>query len=235
MRYATSWARSSGGTLVCALQQPTPETLALFDLVLLLSDGRILYHGPGGDALDEYLKSVGLPRPSYADIAEWCLEVVSNPAGAAGAALEDRAEAEGDSTTARPSKPLFTTSAALADAWADAPYRSEPGGAAAPPARSILRDITAPPSRLLSTPYARAQYGSPSVVDSLFAFASHARLIMARELRLSSRNWIYIAARVVLTAGMGLVLGSVFAYIDNSASCCTLNGTPPPYLKFSAL
>lgn len=233
MRYATSLARTSGGTLVAALQQPTPETLSLFDLVLLLSDGRIIYHGPGGDALDEYLRSIGLPRPSYADIAEWCLEVVSNPAGAASAALEDRAETEGAGSGAGGfAKPALTTAAALADAWAAEPRLP---AVSVEPRAPATDDIAALPSHLLATPYARAQYGSPSLVGALVAFTSHARLIVARELRLSARNWVYIAARIVLTAGMGLVLGSVFAYIDNSASCCTISGTPPPYLKFSAL
>lgn len=235
MRYATSWARDSGGTLLATLQQPTPETLALFDQVLLLAEGRIIYHGPGGDALDGYLAAAGLPRPSYANLAEWCIEVVSNPAGAAVEAFADRVEEAGGAAGSFKQLASDQASAsALADAWdtftARDPSRSAPHSAA-----ENSRDITAPPTMLLQTPYARAQYGIPSAATSLKMFVAHTQLIVARELRLSSRNLIYAAARIVLTAGMGLVLGSVFAYVDNPASCCTLSGTPPPYLKFSAL
>jgi hypothetical protein len=85
------------------------------------------------------------------------------------------------------------------------------------------------------TDEAAAKAGVPTLGGSLASLATQTGLILARELRLSMRNWVYIAARIVLTAGMGFILGSVFAYVDNPASCCTLDGTPPPYLKFSAI
>jgi ABC-type multidrug transport system ATPase subunit len=38
-------------TLVVSLLQPSPETFALFDSVLLLSEGRIVYHGDPAQVL----------------------------------------------------------------------------------------------------------------------------------------------------------------------------------------
>ena len=265
MRYATTWARKSGGTLLAALQQPTPETLALFDEVLLLGEGRLLYHGPNGAPLDSFLTSIGLPRPSYAELAEWCIEVVSNPAGAAEAVREDAATGTAEEAAAAPAAvvaaaatagdvdsissavgianlvtvaklplaPLTITTAAIADAWAAQASAAKPQSPEGIKEGEISGDSSS--SALLATAYARRQYGIPSWGDAAAAFVQHSRLVLVRELRLSVRNWIYIAARIALTAGMGFVLGSVFAYVDNPASCCTIDGTPPAYLKFSAI
>ena len=41
-----------GGTAVISLLQPAPETYNLFDDVMLLSDGQIVYHGHREDVLD---------------------------------------------------------------------------------------------------------------------------------------------------------------------------------------
>ncbi|RYG50394.1 hypothetical protein EON67_05355, partial [archaeon] len=41
-----SWARITRGTVVIALLQPTPEVYSLFDDVLILRDGGVVYHGP---------------------------------------------------------------------------------------------------------------------------------------------------------------------------------------------
>lgn len=44
VRFFVRWARESGGTFVTALQAPTPEVTAAFDAVLVLAEGRVLYH-----------------------------------------------------------------------------------------------------------------------------------------------------------------------------------------------
>jgi len=88
MRYAVDWAHATSGTLVATLQQPLPETFALFDDVILLSEGRVLYHGPVA-RMDEYCSSLGFVRPSYMDPAAWAVELVSSPANAAVMSLED--------------------------------------------------------------------------------------------------------------------------------------------------
>jgi integrase/recombinase XerD len=76
------------------------------------------------DALDAYLASVGLPRPSYADLAEWCVEVVSNPAGASEATQEDKAEM---TAAAGPTASACSSRAALATGSTSGPSRSRAG------------------------------------------------------------------------------------------------------------
>ncbi len=57
-----------------ALLQPAPETVALFDDVLLLSDGHIVYHGPVDDVLP-YFQGLGFFRPPDVSMQEWVQEL----------------------------------------------------------------------------------------------------------------------------------------------------------------
>ena len=51
------------GTAVISLLQPAPETYDLFDDIILLSDGKVVYQGPSENAL-EFFESMGRPQMS---------------------------------------------------------------------------------------------------------------------------------------------------------------------------
>jgi ABC-type multidrug transport system ATPase subunit len=78
MSFICSWARLTGGTVVAALQAPTPEILATFDDVILLSDGHEFYHGPSVGLNDFFAKS-GFIRPEYMDPADYALSMCVSP------------------------------------------------------------------------------------------------------------------------------------------------------------
>jgi ABC-type multidrug transport system ATPase subunit/ABC-type multidrug transport system permease subunit len=78
MSFICSWARITGGTVVAALQAPTPEILATFDNVILLSDGYELYHGPSTE-LDQFFTESGFIRPQYMDPADYALSMCVSP------------------------------------------------------------------------------------------------------------------------------------------------------------
>lgn len=63
-----------GGTAVISLLQPAPETYNLFDEIILLSDGQIVYHGPREDVLD-FFKSMGFRCPERKGVANFLQEV----------------------------------------------------------------------------------------------------------------------------------------------------------------
>ncbi|KAL6861800.1 hypothetical protein ACP4OV_017500 [Aristida adscensionis] len=65
-----------GGTAVISLLQPAPETYDLFDDIILLSDGQIVYQGPREDIL-EFFESVGFKCPERKGIADFLQEVTS--------------------------------------------------------------------------------------------------------------------------------------------------------------
>jgi len=62
------------GTAVISLLQPAPETYNLFDDILLLSDGQIVYHGPREDVLD-FFESMGFRCPDRKGAADFLQEV----------------------------------------------------------------------------------------------------------------------------------------------------------------
>jgi ABC-type sulfate/molybdate transport systems ATPase subunit len=49
------WTRTLHGSVVTALLQPTPETYELFDDVILMREGTIVYHGPQSDVIPIWL------------------------------------------------------------------------------------------------------------------------------------------------------------------------------------
>ncbi|PHT32774.1 Pleiotropic drug resistance protein 1 [Capsicum baccatum] len=64
------------GTAVISLLQPAPETYSLFDDIILLSDGQIVYQGPRGDVL-AFFESMGFKCPDRKGVADFLQEVTS--------------------------------------------------------------------------------------------------------------------------------------------------------------
>ncbi|KAL6614942.1 hypothetical protein ACP70R_037212 [Stipagrostis hirtigluma subsp. patula] len=65
-----------GGTAVIALLQPAPETYNLFDDIILLSDGQVVYQGPREEVL-EFFESMGFRCPDRKGVADFLQEVTS--------------------------------------------------------------------------------------------------------------------------------------------------------------
>lgn len=67
-----SIAKTLHKTIVIALLQPTPEVFMLFDDVMLLNDGEVLYYGPTQQAI-KYFSNRGLECPPGRDVADFFL------------------------------------------------------------------------------------------------------------------------------------------------------------------
>ncbi|KAJ0985631.1 hypothetical protein J5N97_003987 [Dioscorea zingiberensis] len=65
-----------GGTSVISLLQPAPETYDLFDDIILLSDGQVVYQGPRENVL-EFFESMGFKCPERKGVADFLQEVTS--------------------------------------------------------------------------------------------------------------------------------------------------------------
>ncbi|XP_040947474.1 pleiotropic drug resistance protein 3 isoform X3 [Gossypium hirsutum] len=63
-------------TLLVALLQPSPETFELFDDIILMAEGKIVYHGPR-DAVVEFFESCGFRCPQRKEIVDFLQEVLS--------------------------------------------------------------------------------------------------------------------------------------------------------------
>jgi len=64
------------GTAVISLLQPAPETYDLFDDIILISDGQVVYHGPREYVLD-FFESMGFRCPERKGTADFLQEVTS--------------------------------------------------------------------------------------------------------------------------------------------------------------
>ncbi|GAQ78767.1 pleiotropic drug resistance protein [Klebsormidium nitens] len=71
-----NWAHYAKGTCLMALLQPAPETFELFDDILLLSEGCVVYHGPVGEVL-AFFEAQGFKCPERKGAADFLQEVTS--------------------------------------------------------------------------------------------------------------------------------------------------------------
>ncbi|KAM3219341.1 pleiotropic drug resistance protein 3 [Capsicum chacoense] len=69
-------AHITDATILISLLQPAPETFDLFDDIILMAEGKILYHGPRNSAL-EFFESCGFKCPERKGVADFLQEVTS--------------------------------------------------------------------------------------------------------------------------------------------------------------
>ena len=182
-RFLSEWARVTGGTVVTALQAPTPEILREFDDVLLLSDGHALYHGPR-EGLEAHLRANGFACPTFMDIADYALCVAVSPAYALSAFPAPGAQ-EG--------KAAVASREALAAAWAAAAStRPAPPSTAGGVSLALPRDAT--------------QYGRATAHGT----GKHLALLVARQAKVVLRNPAVSFGRVFQFVVLGCIFGSIY-------------------------
>ncbi|ETL94874.1 hypothetical protein L917_07247, partial [Phytophthora nicotianae] len=71
-----TWCKTLGGSAVIALLQPTPEVVEMFDDILMVNEGHMMYHGPRTEILD-YFEGHGFTCPPRVDPADFLIEVTS--------------------------------------------------------------------------------------------------------------------------------------------------------------
>jgi len=74
IRYLRHSTHAMDGTAVISLLQPDPETYELFDDVILLCEGQIVYQGPREGAL-EFFNFMGFKCPERKNVADFLQEV----------------------------------------------------------------------------------------------------------------------------------------------------------------
>ncbi|XP_010249907.1 PREDICTED: ABC transporter G family member 32 [Nelumbo nucifera] len=76
IKYLKHSTHALDGTTVISLLQPAPETYELFDDIILLSEGQIVYQGPRNSALD-FFAFMGFRCPERKNVADFLQEVTS--------------------------------------------------------------------------------------------------------------------------------------------------------------
>jgi ABC-type multidrug transport system ATPase subunit len=76
--YLSNWTKTNETSVVATLQQPTPSVFGLFDTLVLLREGQVVYHGPRGDVLP-YLEAIGFKCRDDVDTCDFIIDVLSQP------------------------------------------------------------------------------------------------------------------------------------------------------------
>ncbi|CUI11978.1 ABC transporter, putative, partial [Bodo saltans] len=71
-------ARDDKRTVLCTIHSPSSELFALFDDLLLLGKGHVIYHGPTADAV-KYFASIGYPVPPRTNPSEYYMNLLQLP------------------------------------------------------------------------------------------------------------------------------------------------------------
>ncbi|RLN98705.1 hypothetical protein BBJ28_00012687 [Nothophytophthora sp. Chile5] len=75
-----SIAHKFNKTVVIALLQPAPEVVALFDDILILNDGEVMYHGPLNEVVP-YFAALGFACPVGRDVADFLMDLGTKQQG----------------------------------------------------------------------------------------------------------------------------------------------------------
>lgn len=68
---------ANGCTVITSIHQPRSSIFTLFDDIIILSNGNLVYHGPSGDNALKYFAKKGYLCPSYFNPADFFLDLVS--------------------------------------------------------------------------------------------------------------------------------------------------------------
>jgi len=78
-----------GRTIVCTIHQPSSRMYLLFDDLMLLSDGHVMYYGPAKDAT-AYFSKIAPACPSYYNPADYLLQLAVTEKDPDGTLMKDR-------------------------------------------------------------------------------------------------------------------------------------------------
>ncbi len=67
-----SVGKMMGTVRIVSLLQPPPETVALFDEIILIDSGKVMYAGPVDEVVGHF-ESLGYKLPERTDVADWLL------------------------------------------------------------------------------------------------------------------------------------------------------------------
>jgi len=154
---------------IVSLLQPPPETVANFDELVLIGDGKVIYAGVLEEVIG-YFNGLGYEIPERMDVADW-LQELTTPAG--GRFLKDGGDQEGQ---------RHLTSAEFSEKF----YASANG-------KAILEKLEAPPKAKEGDVEIIQVIGSQKFANSTLM---NLKLLAQRELLLWWRDKYQIKAKI---------------------------------------
>ncbi|KAL3665728.1 hypothetical protein V7S43_009161 [Phytophthora oleae] len=179
-----SVARRLRKTVVIALLQPSPEVFALFDDVMILNEGQVMYHGPC-DRVQSYFEELGFSCPPERDTADFLLDL--------GTSQQYRYEVESIKTHPR-----------LASDFAELFRQSQIY-------QETLYQLASPPDPKVLEMAKERMKKVPVFQQSFF---KSMQTLLRRQVMVLYRNKPFITGRVLMILIMGLLYSTVFYDVD---------------------
>ncbi|ETN20088.1 hypothetical protein PPTG_03170 [Phytophthora nicotianae INRA-310] len=172
-------------TVVIALLQPSPEVFALFDDLMIMNEGQVMYHGPCNQ-VEEYFEGLGFSCPPERDIADYLLDL--------GTPEQYRYQVQNYHTKQPRSAGEF------AEAFRESRIH-----------RETLNELEAPHDEDLLHNVAEIIDPTPTFHQSV---VENTMTLLRRQLMVTYRNTPFIVGRLMMIIIMGIVFSTVFYDFD---------------------
>lgn len=194
------YGRIQKQTRIFALLQPSPETVSLFDEVIVLAEGRVIYAGLVED-VEDYFASIGFRCPEFMDVADF-LQIVAT---ADGSILFDPDDSDARAPSASDLADMFLLSKSGLE---------------------IIADLNSPPEYVWNEDEGSRHGGQISSlvlsrsVNHKYAnhFPKSTALVLHRFIVLWLRDKRVIIASAVKNIVMGVSVGGVFVNTEDHLS-----------------
>ncbi|TMW67509.1 hypothetical protein Poli38472_011129 [Pythium oligandrum] len=181
-----SIAKKLRKTVVIALLQPSPEVFGLFDDVMILSKGRVMYHGPC-DQVVNYFQELGFHCPPNRDVADYLMDL--------GTKQQHQYEVARSDGSNHPRK-----AREFAEIYVKSTVHNQ-----------MLMEVHGPHDPVLLKDKEEHFDQIPEFHQSYFASVM---TLTRRQLKLTLRNPAMIQGRAIMSIFTSLLYGSVFWQLD---------------------
>ncbi|KAL3664312.1 hypothetical protein V7S43_010637 [Phytophthora oleae] len=181
-----SLAKKFRKTVVISLLQPSPEVFGLFDNVMILNAGYLMYHGPCEEALS-YFEALGFKCPPSRDVADFLLDLGTNKQ------YQYEVKLEGGSVIPR-------TPSDFADVFQRSSIYTQ-----------TMKELTGPVKPGLIEDMTTHMTNQPEFSQSFWASTS---LLMKRQLTVTKRETTALIGRLVMNTIIALLCSSVYYQFD---------------------
>jgi len=175
----------TGRTVAATIHQPSSDIFHLFDDLVLLSEGKIIYHGPA-EHMVPYFAHYGYICPQYTNPADYLFMSILNDAKK----MVDEGEKKGPSSVEQAAK-----LAELAENWLKSKDQSE----------HVAQVVAVPTSGGFKT----------SDVLERAPFTTQFHLLSERALKNAWRNKLMLKGRLAQTIFLGVLMGLIFLQLGN--------------------
>ncbi|KAF1330392.1 Pleiotropic drug resistance protein abc superfamily, partial [Globisporangium splendens] len=175
-------------TVIISLLQPSPEVYALFDNVMILNEGEVMYHGPCQEAA-AYFESLGFVCPPRRDIADFLCDLGTD---------QQLQYQVGPPPNGLPRHPRRASE--FAELFMESSIY-----------KTMEQEIEEPYDPVLISDAITHMDPIPEFQQSFWASTW---CLMKRQTKLQLRNTAFLKGRVMLVVVMGLVYASVFYQVD---------------------